>query len=74
MATTVAQMTIEELQELIGAVVEQKLAVALGDPVVGLEISEEFRERLLRQQEETAKGERGEDFEEVAARLGLTPP
>lgn len=70
MNTKVSQMTIDELREVIGAVVEEKLR-ALFDDENDLELTEKLRERLLRQKDETENGERGEAFEDVAARLGL---
>jgi hypothetical protein len=51
MAITVAQMTKEELKELIEVTIEQKLLEILGDPDKGLEIREAVRDRLLRQKE-----------------------
>ena len=45
----VAQMTKEELREMIEAAVEQKLLEMFGDPDEGLEIRESVRDRLLRQ-------------------------
>ena len=63
-------MTVEELREMIGAVVEEKLR-ALLDNEADLELNDELRERLLRQKREVENGERGEAFEDVAARLGL---
>lgn len=70
MATTVAQMTKSELREVIGSVVEQKLLELLGDPDEGLPIRKSVRDRLLRQKQAVAAGERGEPFE-VVRRLGL---
>jgi len=71
MATTVAQMSKEELREMIEASIEQKLLEILGDPDEGLEIRKSARDRLLRQKKTVAAGERGEPFEEVIQRLGL---
>ena len=71
MADTVAQMTKEELKEMIETFVEQKLLEILGDPDEGLEIKKSLRDRLLRQREAVAAGERGEAFEDVMRRLGL---
>lgn len=68
---TVAQMTKDELREMIETIVEQKLLELLGDPDEGLSIREAIRERLLRQKEAVATGERGELFEDVIQRLGL---
>jgi len=71
MATTVAQMTKDELVEVIETVVEQKLLELLGDPDEGLPIRKSVRERLLRQKRAVAAGERGEPFADVVRRLGL---
>ncbi|MCC7355673.1 MAG: hypothetical protein IT330_18180 [Anaerolineae bacterium] len=71
MNNTVAQMTKEELREMIEESLEQKLLEILGDPDEGLELRKSVRERLLRQKEAVAKGERGELLEDVVKRLGL---
>lgn len=68
---TVAQMSKDELKELIETSVEQKLLELLGDPDEGLEIRKSVRARLLRQKKAVAAGERGEPFEDVVRRLGL---
>ena len=69
--TTVTEMTKEELREMIETVIEEKLLELLGDPDEGLPIQKTVRDRLLRQREEVASGERGEPFEEVTRRLGI---
>jgi len=69
--TTVAQMTKDELQEMIETVVEQKLLELLGDPDEDLPLRKAIRERLLRQKRAVASGERGQRFEDVIRRLGL---
>jgi len=71
MTVSVAQMSRDELREMIEVTLEQKLLELLGDPDEGLEIRESVRERLLRQQKAVAAGERGEPFEDVVRRLGL---
>jgi len=71
MATTVGEMTTDELREMIEAVIEQKLLELLGDPDEGLPIRKALRERLLRQKQAVAAGERGEAFEDVVRRLEL---
>jgi len=71
MAANVGQLSTDELREIIGSVVEQKLKEILGDPDEGLEIRADVRDRLLRQKKAVAKGERGEELEEVAKRLGI---
>lgn len=72
MAKTVAQMTAEELHELVGSAVEEKMFELLGDPDTRLVIRENVRKRLLRQKRAVARGERGEPFEAAVRRLNLT--
>jgi hypothetical protein len=71
MAANVGQLSTDELREIIGSVVEQKLKEILGDPDNGLEIRADVRDRLVRQKKSVARGERGEELEEVAKRLGV---
>lgn len=71
MAAKVGEMSTDELKEIIGSVVEQKLKEILGNPDEALEIRADVRNRLLRQKEAVANGERGEELEEVAKRLGI---
>lgn len=71
MATTVSQMTKDELQDMPGRLIEQKLLELLGDPDEGLSVRKSVRDRLLTQKKAVASGERGESLEEVARRLNL---
>ena len=71
MSTNVGELTTDELKEIIGSVLEEKLKELLGDPDDGLEARREVQERLLSQQKAVADGERGEDLNEITARLGL---
>jgi hypothetical protein len=71
MAKIVAEMTADELKQLVGLAVEQKLIELLGDPDQGLELRESVRKRLCRQKRAVAKGERGELLEDVVRRLKL---
>ena len=75
MTETVGQMTKEELRTLIETVIEtaieQKLIEILGDPDEGLEIREVVRDRLLRQRQSVAAGERGLPLEDVIQQLDL---
>jgi hypothetical protein len=71
MAANVGQLSTDELKEIIGSVVEQKLKEILGDPDEGLELRAEVRDRLLRQKQAVAKGERGESLDEVVKLLGI---
>lgn len=69
--TTVAEMTQEELREMIETTVEEKLLELLVDPDEGLVLQETIRERLLQQKQAVVDGERGEAFDDVIRRLGL---
>ena len=71
MSTTVAQMTRSELEEIIGTAVERKLFELFGDPDEGLPVRKSVCDRLLRQRQAVATGERGEPLEDVVQRLGL---
>ena len=71
MHKTVAEMTPEELKEMLGELIEDKLTEVLGDPDRGLALQETVRERLELQKSEIERGERGESFDDVARRLGL---
>ena len=71
MAANVGQLSTDELREIIGSVVEQKLKEMLGDPDEGFEIRAEVQDRLLRQKKTVANGERGEELDKVAKRLGI---
>jgi hypothetical protein len=71
MATKVAQMTKDELQQMIETTIEQKLLELLGDPDEGLSLRKVLYDRLLRQKKAVAAGERGETFNNVVRRLGL---
>ena len=71
MAKLVAEMTAQELREVVGSAVEKKIVELLGDPDAGLEIREPVRKRLLRQKRAVAKGDRGEPLENVVERQSL---
>jgi hypothetical protein len=64
-------MTKEQLREMIGETVEEKLIELLGDPDDGLAIRSSVRARLLRQRRKVARGDRGESLDDVARKLGL---
>lgn len=71
MARTVAQMTQDELRDMIETIVERKLIDMFGDPDEGLVLDPGLRERLTRQMQAVAAGGRGIALDEVAAQLGL---
>jgi len=70
MSVKVSQMTVDELRELIDAVIEEKLQVLFTDKG-DLQLIDELKARLFRQTKEVERGKRGEALEDVAARLGL---
>lgn len=71
MTNTVAQMSKDELRELIEESIENKLLELLEDPDRGLELKKEVRERLRRSFAAEERGERGISAEELAKRLGI---
>jgi hypothetical protein len=70
MNTKVSQMTVDELREVISTVVEEKLR-DLFDDEDNLELTDELKEILARQDERIKNGDRGEALEDVVGRLGL---
>lgn len=72
MAHRVSEMTADELKDLIGETVEEKLIELFGDPDEGLVMTKSLKNRLMRQKASVAKGERGELLDDVLVRLGLT--
>ena len=69
---TVADMTREELRDMLETLIEQKLVEMLGDPDEGLEVKKSVRERLVAQSKRVAAGDRGRPLEEVAQELDLS--
>lgn len=71
MDTKVSQITVEELREMIGEVVEEKLREIFREREDELELNDNLIEILERQKSEVEAGERGESMEETVSRLGL---
>lgn len=71
MSVEVLQISTQDLRVMVDEMVEEKLAALLNDPDDDFEITDELRERLLRQRKNVANGEFGEAFEDVVTRLGL---
>ena len=67
----VAEMTKDELKEMIAAVIEQKIVELFGNSDNKLPIRKKLQDRLLMQKKTVANGERGELLSDVARRLGL---
>ncbi len=70
MSVKVSQMTVDELREMIGVVVEEKLQSLFANED-DLEFTDELKEILARQGKRIKNGDRGEALEDVVARLGL---
>ena len=71
MSARVAELTVDELKQIIHEAVEQKLEEMLGDPDEGLGLREEIKARLRRSLESERRGAKGISAQEVAAQLGL---
>ncbi len=71
MASTVIQVSKQELTQLISTTIEQKLLELFGDPDEGLPLKENIRRRLVRQKRAVAKGDRGVELSSIRKRLGL---
>ncbi|GIV79850.1 hypothetical protein FKZ61_002905 [Litorilinea aerophila] len=68
----VAELTVQELKQLVREVVLQTLLEVMGDPDEGLELREDFAAELQRSLAEVEAGEETIPAQEVAKRLGLT--
>jgi hypothetical protein len=71
MSSKVAELTTDELREIIESSIERKLTEIFGDPDAGLEIRDSLREQLARQEEDFQSGKRGKPLADVIKRLGL---
>lgn len=67
----VSALTVEELKEVIGEVVEDKLIELTVDPDRGKRLREEVKKRLIQSVAAERRGEKGIPVEEVARRLRL---
>lgn len=65
------EMTQEEFREMVEAVVEHKLIELFGDPDEDLELTPTLRQRLERQRQAVAGGERGRPLDALARDLGV---
>ena len=71
MRTRMTELTVDELIQIIGEAVEQKLSEMLSDPDEGLELREDIKARLRRSLAAKRHGTRGIPAQEVAAQLGM---
>ena len=68
----VADLTIDEFMELIREVLIQTLSEMLSDPDEGLELRDDFGEKLRRSLATVEAGGKTVPLQEIAERLGLT--
>lgn len=71
MAAKVAELTTDELREIIESSIERKLTEMFGDPDAGLELQDSLRQQLARQEEDFRNGKRGKPLDVVIKRLEL---
>ena len=71
MSITVAEMTKEELHDMIDAIVDEKLRQLFAEPDEEMQVQDDLRDRLLHHQQIIAGGERGKSLDDVLAQLGL---
>lgn len=69
--SNVADLTVDELKNLIREVVTQTILEIFGDPDEGLELREEIKERLHHSLATIQTGAKLTPAQEVAAKLGL---
>jgi hypothetical protein len=69
--SSVADLTVEELKELIRETVSQTIVEMLGDPDKGMELRQDVKERLGRSLATVQAGGKTIPAHQVAARLGL---
>jgi len=69
--SNVADLTVDELKNLIREVVTQTILELLGDPDEGLELRDEIKERLRHSLTVTQAGGETRSAQAVAANLGL---
>jgi len=69
--SSVAELSVDELRNLIKEVVSQTILEMFGDPDEGLEIREEVEERLHRSLSIPQAGLETRSAQDVAATLGL---
>lgn len=71
MDTKVSQITVKELREMIGEVVEEKLRAVFRNREDEFELKDDLVQLLENQKSQVDSGERGEALEDVTSRLGL---
>jgi hypothetical protein len=69
---TVADLSVEQFEQLVRTIVKQVLLETLTDPDEGLELREEVKSNLLRSMKQVNEGAATYSAEDVAARAGLS--
>ena len=69
--STVSDLTVNDLRELIRTEVEKTVLEMLGDPDEGLELREDIKSRLKRSLTQKNAGEKTISAQKVATKLGL---
>jgi len=69
--SSVADLTVDELRDLIREVVAQTMLELFGDPDAGLELRDDFKVKLRQSLTAIQEGEATILASEVASRLGL---
>jgi len=64
----VKELTVEQFKDLVQEAIEEKLEEIIGDPDLGLEVTEEIKERLRNSLAARQRAEKGIPIEEVAKR------
>lgn len=72
MSTEILHVTPDTLRQMVDQFVEEKLALLFHDPEDDLELTDELKQILARQDKRIKNGDYGEPLEDVAARLGLS--
>ncbi len=71
MSSKVAELTTDELKELIESSIERKFTEMFGDPDAGLDVTDALREHLVRQAKDFQLGKKGKPLADVINRLEL---
>jgi hypothetical protein len=71
MSDKIGNMTADELKDMIGEIIEEKLIELFGDPEDDLGIREPLKARLRQQMKDVAEGDRGKPLMNAARRLEL---
>ena len=71
MAAKVGDLTLQEFQDIVESIVEQKIHELFADDEDTLELNDSLRERLLQQMQSVTSGDYGIPMEEILLELRL---